>query len=88
MKIQELLKEEFLSEKIVILLANSLEEAIEIINENSEHLQVLLPLIKIKRKNFKRGGATTTPDPITDGGEWLREKATVHKKHVNHGNTN
>jgi glutamate-5-semialdehyde dehydrogenase len=50
----ELLKEEFLSEKIVLLLANSLEEAIEIINENSGgHSASIITTIKLKQKNFK-----------------------------------
>ena len=72
----ELLKEEFLSEKIVILLANSLEEAIEIINENSGgHSASIITNNKIKAEKFQTEvdcGAVyhNASTRFTDGGEF------------------
>jgi len=72
----ELLKEEFLSEKIVILLANSLDEAIEIINENSGgHSATIITTNKSKAEKFQTEvdcGAVyhNASTRFTDGGEF------------------
>ena len=72
----KLLKEEFLSEKIVLLLANSLEEAIEIINENSGgHSASIITNNKIKAVKFQTEvdcGAVyhNASTRFTDGGEF------------------
>ena len=72
----ELLKEEFLSEKMVILLTNSLDEAIEIINENSGgHSASIITTNKNKAEKFQTEvdcgsvyhNASTR---FTDGGEF------------------
>lgn len=72
----ELLKEEFLSEKMVILLANSLDEAIEIINENSGgHSATIITTNKSKAEKFQTEvdcGAVyhNASTRFTDGGEF------------------
>ncbi len=72
----ELLKEEFLSEKIVIFLANSLDEAIEIINENSGgHSATIITTNKSKAEKFQTEvdcGAVyhNASTRFTDGGEF------------------
>ena len=72
----ELLKEEFLSEKIVIILANSLEEAVEIINENSGgHSASIITTNKNKAEKFQTEvdcGAVyhNASTRYTDGGEF------------------
>lgn len=72
----EILKEEFLSEKIVILLANSLDEAIEIINENSGgHSATIITTNKSKAEKFQTEvdcGAVyhNASTRFTDGGEF------------------
>jgi glutamate-5-semialdehyde dehydrogenase len=72
----ELLKEEFLSEKIVILIVNSLEEAIEIINENSGgHSASIITTNKTKAEKFQTEvdcGAVyhNASTRFTDGGEF------------------
>ena len=72
----ELLKEEFLSEKIVIILANSLEEAVEIINENSGgHSASIITTNKNKAEKFQTEvdcGAVyhNASTRFTDGGEF------------------
>lgn len=72
----ELLKEEFLSEKIVILLSDSIEKAIEIINENSGgHSATIVTTNLEKAKKFQNEvdcGAVyhNASTRFTDGGEF------------------